>query len=122
MTLIQDLHQKWAAALNSGDAEGIVALYTPDAVLIPSPGVVARGHAEIRAAVQGLLSMKPTMQMETVGVFEGGDGLILAHGKWTLQGTAPDGSAVQMAGVTAEVYQRQADGRWLLHIDNPFAA
>ena len=35
-------------------------------------------------------------------------------------GTAADGSEVNLTGQTSDVVRRQADGTWLLVIDNPF--
>src|SRR5262245_49315339 len=39
----------WLEAYNAGDVEKIVALYAPDAVLMPPHAPVANGHAAIRA-------------------------------------------------------------------------
>ena len=44
----------------------------------------------------------------------------LLHGRWTLKGTAPDGSAIETSGRNSEVVRRQPDGGWLFAIDNPF--
>lgn len=38
---------------------------------------------------------------------------------WTIQGTAADGQTVSLAGTTADVARRGADG-WRFVLDNPF--
>jgi ketosteroid isomerase-like protein len=38
---------------------------------------------------------------------------------WTIRGKAADGSSVDLAGTTADVARRGADG-WTYVIDNPF--
>ena len=39
---------------------------------------------------------------------------------WTLKGTGLDGKPVHMEGTGTDVLRRQADGRWLFVIDNPW--
>ena len=51
---------------------------------------------------------------------ESGD-MALLHSRWTLKGTAPDGSPVEMAMQGTEVVRRQVNGNWLFVIDNPFS-
>ncbi len=54
-------------------------------------------------------------------IIEAGD-LALIISKWTLKGTDPTGAAVDLAGQTADVVRRQADGSWLFVIDNPYGS
>jgi len=61
------------------------------------------------------------MNVEVCKVFQTG-GIALTHSDWTLTGTAPDGSTVNMGGKSADVMRRQPDGTWLLIIDNPFGS
>jgi ketosteroid isomerase-like protein len=44
----------------------------------------------------------------------------LALTRWTLDGVGPDGAAIQMRGESSDVLRRQADGRWLVALDNPW--
>ncbi len=115
----ESIHQAFMAAFNAGDAAGLLALYEPEASLMPAPGQVVTGRAAIGEALGGFLALKGRMTIETVRVIEAGD-LALLHGAWILSGTGPDGSAIEMAGRNAEVVRRQADGSWLFAIDNPF--
>lgn len=115
-----DIHREYEDCLNRGDMDGLVALYAPNAVLIPGPGEVARGAIEIRAALARFFAYKPTIRIETAAAYENGD-MALLHGKWILTGTGLDRKPLEMRAVSAEVVQRQADGKWLYVIDNPFA-
>lgn len=47
-TAIKDAARAWATAYNAGDAEGIIALYAEDAVVMPPGAPAATGHAAIR--------------------------------------------------------------------------
>ena len=40
--------------------------------------------------------------------------------KWSLTGTGPDGKPMQLGGLSSDILRRQADGTWLIAIDNPW--
>ena len=107
-------------AINAGNVEGALGLYEPEGTFVPQPGQAATGLAAIREALGGFLALKPRLTIAVSQVVEAGD-LALLSSRWSLQGTAPDGSPVQLAGQGAEVVRRQADGSWKFVIDNPFA-
>lgn len=115
----ESIHQAFMAAFNAGDAARLLALYEPEASLMPAPGQVVIGRAAIGEALAGFLALNGRMTIETVRVIQAGD-IALLHGAWILSGTGPDGSAIEMAGRNAEVVRRQADGSWMFAIDNPF--
>ena len=107
------------AAINRQDVESALALYESDAVLMAEPGKPARGRAAIRAALEGFIALRPTLTGETHRTIQAGD-VAQFSSTWKLQGTAPDGKSVQMGGTSLDVLRRQADGTWLLAIDNPW--
>ncbi len=117
----EEVNSRFAEALHAGDLDGLVALYEAEATLVPQPGQLATGIDEIRHALCGFIALKPTMNVEVCKVFQSG-GIALTHSDWTLTGTAPDGSTVNMGGKSADVMRRQPDGTWLLIIDNPFGS
>ncbi|MGI0037925.1 MAG: YybH family protein [Nitrososphaera sp.] len=106
-------------AINSGDIETALSLYESEAILVFEPGKIVRGTAAIRSALEGFTSLKPTLKGELHQTLIVGD-LALYCSKWALQGTSPDGTAVEMTGVSSDVLRRQSDGRWLVAIDNPW--
>ena len=110
----------WAARFKAGHLEGLLALYEPNATLMPQPGQAASGTAAIRGALGGFLGLKPTFDwLETKPAIRAGD-LALLHSRWTLSGTGPDGRPLDLSGTTADVVRRQSDGTWLFAIDNPW--
>jgi ketosteroid isomerase-like protein len=115
-----DMNAAFAAAVNSGDVENLIALYEPDALLAPEPGKRARGHADIRRAFGHLLALGGTMESRNNYCMEVGD-LALLQGEWTLAGAAPDGTPVVLTSRTAEIVRRQPDGSWLYVVDHAFA-
>ncbi len=113
----EHLHLSFQDAFNRHDLESIVALYEPGAVLASAEGAV-QGTDAIREAYRGILAMRPTINLQTLGVNRAVD-LAMLHGKWTLYGTGPDGSQIHREGRNTETARLQPDGRWLFVIDNP---
>ena len=117
-----DVHTLFEKAFNAGDLQGMMALYEPDAILIPQPGAEpVQGLQAIRSALEGFLMLKGKMELQTKHVVRHGD-IALLRGAWRLRGTGPDGKPVEMAHGSAEVVRRQPDGRWLYIIDHPFGS
>ena len=108
-------------ALNAGDVERALTFYEPDATFVPEPGKAATGLAAISVVLNGFVALKPRLTIEVPQVVESGDVALLCS-RWTLKGTGPDGSPVDMVGQGAEVVRRQADGTWRFIVDNPFAS
>jgi uncharacterized protein (TIGR02246 family) len=106
---------------NRRDLDGIMALYEPEASLLPQPGQVVHDRDAIRQALRQFLALKATMTMATVFSAQSGD-LALLRGHWELAGTGPDGTPVRMSGQSIKVARKQTDGTWLFVIDHPFGA
>jgi uncharacterized protein (TIGR02246 family) len=117
----EDIHQRFAEAINAGNAQSLLALFEPDAALVPEPGQLVRGREAISGAFQGFLGMKPTLRIDTQSIIQAGD-IALLRSRWTLRGSGPDGKPIEMAGNGMEVVRRQPDGTWLFVIDHPFGA
>lgn len=114
---LTDLHPAWAAAFNASDLDAMLALAEPDQVFVPQPGTPTQGEAA-KGALQQFLAMGLPISMTVRHAFQNGDiGLVIVD--WTITGTGADGSEVDLAGTTADVARRGADG-WKFVIDNPF--
>jgi uncharacterized protein (TIGR02246 family) len=115
----EEMHPLFTKAFAAKDTEAILALYEPDAVFTPQPGLAVSGHAAISEALNGFLALDAQLDMQPGNIVQSGD-LALILSKWTLKGTDPSGAPVELAGQTADVVRRQADGSWLFVIDNPY--
>jgi ketosteroid isomerase-like protein len=105
-----DLGRFLVERANAGDLEGLVALYTPDAVLALPAGQIAVGTEAIRAAFEQLLAGRPQFQ-------PGEQAPALVCGDLALTSTR-----LASGAVTAEVARRQPDGTWRWAIDQPSIA
>lgn len=116
----QQMNAAFATAYNSGDIENLLALYEPNAVLVPQPGQRAVGLAAIRAALAGFLNLQGKMQSENVYCIRTGD-IALLQASWKLSAIGADGQPLELSARTAEVVRQQPDGSWLYLIDHAFA-
>ena len=117
-----DVITDFAAALHDGRVDDAVALYEPDAAFIPQPGAEPlHGLDQIRAALAGFAALRPTLTPDIRKVVQAGD-IATVLNSWTLDGTAPDGSALRLSGTSADVMRRRPDGTWALLIDDPWGA
>lgn len=117
----EDVDRLFVDALNAGKLDELVALYEPQATLMPSPGKLVTGSAAIREALAQFVAGKPRMTLTPRLIAQTGD-LAMIGSQWDLAMTGPDGKPVQMKGESVEVVRRQSDGRWLFAIDLPFRA
>jgi ketosteroid isomerase-like protein len=116
----QDVIRRFEQLLGAGDVDGLLELYEPAAAFQTAEGTIT-GRDAIRAALNGLVALKPTISGEIQKVVEA-DGTALLVNRWVLDGTGPDGSAVQMRGRSADIMRRQADGTWRVLVDDPWGA
>lgn len=105
-----DLTRLFVERANAGDAEGLAALYEPDAVMGFPPGATTTGRGAIRAVMEQLVAADPGpdfTQEEPLPT--------LVLGDLALTGTrSADGT-----GGRAQVARRQPDGTWLRILDRP---
>lgn len=94
--------------MNAGDADGIAALYAPDAVMAFPPGQMTSGRDAIRAVYAGLIEngvrFRPEEPLPT-----------LQLGDLALTATP----ARDEAGARAQVVRREPDGSWVRLLDRP---
>src|SRR5262245_29455457 len=111
-----EIHRAFTDAFNAGDLDALLALYEPEAAVVPQPGQMVSGLAAIREVLAAFLALRGTIAMTTRTVITVGE-LASLNAEWTIDGTGPDGSSVALAGRTCEVARRQGDGTWRYVID-----
>jgi ketosteroid isomerase-like protein len=115
----EEIDRIFERELNAGNLEGLLALYEPSAAFTVEPGNVVTGTAAIREALAGFVSLKPRISLTPRVLSTAGD-IAMVSSKWSLKGTASDGSAMDLAGESVEIIRRQGDGTWKFVIDSPW--
>lgn len=104
----EDLTRLFVERANAGDAEGLAALYEPDAALAFPPGNMTVGREAIRAVFAQMVAQVPRFEAEeSLPTMRSGDIALTAT------------RAKDEAGARAQVVRRQPDGSWLRVLDRP---
>ena len=120
ITTPAQMHGQFGKIANVGDAESLLSLYEPGAVIAPPPGAPAAKGEPAAEHIATLVAMRPRFtRVTTTKVFESGD-IALLCSEWEAVTTDPDGNEIPMEGRGTEVLRRQSDGNWLCVIDNPW--
>jgi len=122
---IHQLPATFAAALNAGDLDGIMAGFTDDAVRMPPNASAIIGKESIRSLLQTNLEQN-TYQLDNPPeeVQVSGD-LAFARGTYTVTVTPKaGGESIQREGKYLVIFQKQPDGSWKIardiwNSDNP---
>lgn len=109
---IQRNNEVFAQAYNAGDAAGVAALYTEDAVILPPGAEMAEGREAIAEFWQGAIdSGMKDLKLEAGDVEEQGDA-VREIGRFTA--TAGENS---LSGKYVVVWKKTGDGTWQLDTD-----
>jgi ketosteroid isomerase-like protein len=106
------LADNWEVALNAGDIDGIVALYTEDCVLMPPNAELAKGHAAARASFGEMIDAGLTGKIDPITVAAAGD-IGFRNGTYSLQ--TADGTVVDRGKYTDT--WRKVGGEWKITSD-----
>lgn len=113
---LAEVLQMFYAAFNDRDVERLLALFEPDAVYVTACGKRAIGLADIRTALrQALNSATQIIQGSRQTIIAGDTALMISNWSQAPDPATPD----PIGGTSTIVFRRQADGEWLIVIDNP---
>jgi uncharacterized protein (TIGR02246 family) len=115
----EDTIRCFSALLAERDLEALVDLYEPEAIFAPQPGEAVSGRDAIREALRPFVALEPRMTGDIERVLVAGETALVAN-RWTLTGTQPDGSPIELTGLSADVLNRRPDGSWGIAIDDPW--
>lgn len=115
----EDLHPMFAEAFNTRDLERMLALYEPEAKLLPGSGPLRSGTTQIREVLARFLESPRTIKIETVYALRMGD-IALLRARWAMSPAPEHADKPVQPSYSAEIARLQPDGRWLYIIDSPF--
>ncbi len=112
--------ESMTGAFHSGDIEGIMSSYQESATVVFEPNNAVSQHTAIREAFQNILPVNPHFTYAGHEVFISGD-TAMHISPWTMKATAPDGTVIEDSGLSVAILKQQANGEWLMVLDNPHA-
>ncbi|MBS1727605.1 MAG: SgcJ/EcaC family oxidoreductase [Armatimonadetes bacterium] len=118
---VQKVITTMTEAFHKGDIHGVMASYTKDAVVVFERQKPTAGYDAIKQKFEETFSIKPKFEYSGHEVFVAGD-TALHIAPWVMHATLPDGTAIQDSGLSVASLRRQADGRWLMTIDDPYGS
>jgi uncharacterized protein (TIGR02246 family) len=109
---LQRANDGWNSAFNSGNADAVAALYTPDAVVLPSNHAVVRGTSAIKDFWNGLIAAGVKDHgIELIDAQSVGE-IAYATGKWSANGLGEGGATQRYEGTVVTIFRSQGDGSW----------
>ncbi|MFS2155187.1 alpha/beta fold hydrolase [Rhizobium sp. Rhizsp42] len=114
----EDVATAFDSGLNSGNVDGVMALFHPQAVMRTTDSLVVEGGpGAIRSEIEKLVSMKPIIKNTVRRVLKSGDIALLLL-DWEIRVASDDHSSVQH-GTATQIVERSAAGNWRLRVSNP---
>lgn len=110
--------KKMTKAFQNKDIDAVMASYEPKAVVVFEPeSPISNENVLKEMFTQGTM-INPIFTYSGHEVFISGD--IATHiAPWEMTGKTPDGTEIKQSGLSIAVLRKQADGEWLMILDNP---
>jgi uncharacterized protein (TIGR02246 family) len=112
----EEISKAFAAAINGGDIDGALDLWSEDAAIVGPDGAMTRGREAIAGVLQALIGNGANVHIELTGLYATADSA-LATG--TLRMSVP-GHEPYEGEDSIVLYTRAADGSWRVAIDAPW--
>ena len=106
----------WDAAFNNGDAKGVCALYTDDAILLPPTHDVIKGPDGVDKFIAGILGMGAKDHKLELIEASGDGNIVYGTAKWSAAGKDSGGKDQPWAGTTTTIFEKQANGSLKLKV------
>ena len=103
---------------NARDIDAVMTAYEESAVVLFEPGKPLSGMVNVKAAFEASFVINPRFEFGKHEVSIAGN-IALHLTPWAMTGKTPDGHHISQNGLSIAVLRKQADGKWLMVIDNP---
>ncbi len=113
---IKNTDARFAEAFNRGDLASVVALHTPDALLLGPDSPAERGGQAVEAGFKGMLDAGwKNLEFGSVQIGSGGD---LGYHVGTFAADVPTegGSDQRVTGKFLDIYKPDEAGSWKIHV------
>jgi ketosteroid isomerase-like protein len=115
----EDLLNSQVEEFNKGNINFLMTLYEKEACFASKPGQVVKDLESIRRTLLGFIDMGGKLEAKVKRVLQANN-LALLITEWSINGTEPDGTPINLTGRGTVVLRQQPDGTWLMVIENPW--
>jgi ketosteroid isomerase-like protein len=115
----EDVFDLQVKEFNNGNISFLMTLYENGACFASKPGQIEKDPKNIRQSLQSFIDMRSKLEAKVKRVLQAND-LTLLITEWSINGTKPDGKSINLTGRGTVILRRQADGNWLMVIENPW--
>jgi uncharacterized protein (TIGR02246 family) len=111
---------RWLAAFNTPKPAAFPAMYTQDAILLPSGKQPVTGPAAIKQFWEGNINSGVSDHTFEIISTRADGKYAYQVARWTVNFVKKGGTKIPLSGNTVRIFERQADGKWLtkVHIFN----
>ena len=111
---IQQMADKFVETFNAGDIEGLAAMYTEDAYLLPAEAEMVQGRDNIQSFFQGASDQLSDLKLTTVDVKPLGDNAVREIG--TVTGKMKGDQPQEFKGKYVVIWEKVGD-EWKIATD-----
>ena len=106
-------NEAWNEAFNSGNVEKLVTFYADNATLSPGNGQALVGRDAIANLFKSFIDAG--VHAHTLETLEtGGDeNTVFQVAKWSAKGAPANGAEPEFGGITMNVLEKDAEGKWV---------
>lgn len=105
-------------ALNAGDVDAVLALFSPAATMRTPADEVLTDPGKLRGEIARTIAAGAHLTNRARFCLIGDDTALIVV-DWTLEAATPDSTRAMSTGTTANVAHRSADGAWRFTVLNP---
>lgn len=114
----ESLAESFSAAMQAGDVDGAMRLWSEDAAIVDASGRLLEGRQAVGEALRMLVHNGARLELTVEGVFTAGD-VALVSGTLRIVGADGDGREFAQESSSLVVYRRGPEG-WRIALDAPW--
>jgi len=107
------------AAFHQKDIASILTSYEEGAAIMFDPGKAISDPTLIQQMFEGAFQINPAYTYPKGHEVYRANDIALHIAPWEMKGQGPDGTELSASGLSVAVLRKQANGSWLMVLDNP---
>jgi ketosteroid isomerase-like protein len=109
---IESFNNVWESGFEEGNTEGLMGLYTENAVVFPPSSEILKGRTAIQAYLEGLREVGvKEYSISNVGT-DIKENIVYEAALWEATRVDNEGNVIKLQGNISNVFEKQNDGSW----------